>query len=59
MKLLIPRLVIVNTGRVIRGGCWISSGEDCRAAYRDFSRAVNRDIGVGFRLARSSRKDNR
>ncbi len=37
--------------RVIRGSSWSGHARFVRAAYRDWSRAGNRDGGLGFRLA--------
>jgi formylglycine-generating enzyme required for sulfatase activity len=43
-----------GTLRVVRGGSWRYSAQDCRAAYR-FHFAPNlRDSSLGFRLARSA-----
>jgi sulfatase modifying factor 1 len=40
--------------RVLRGGSWFNSAEDCRVAYRDFSGPDGRDYyDYGFRLART------
>jgi eukaryotic-like serine/threonine-protein kinase len=38
--------------RAIRGGDWWSEPGDCRSAYRDGVAPRNRDVFVGFRLAR-------
>ncbi|MFZ2419419.1 MAG: formylglycine-generating enzyme family protein [Smithellaceae bacterium] len=37
--------------RVVRGGCWINLAAYARAADRSWSRPVNRDRLLGFRLA--------
>ncbi|MBK8567368.1 MAG: SUMF1/EgtB/PvdO family nonheme iron enzyme [Saprospiraceae bacterium] len=39
-------------GRVVRGGSWNDSTVGCRSANRFWINAVNRDDGIGFRLAR-------
>ena len=41
-----------GSGRVIRGGCWISGGSGCRSAFRYFEPGVR--IGsLGFRVSRT------
>jgi len=46
-----------NTGseRVIRGGCWFSIGQYCRAAYRYRYVPAERFYDLGFRVARTPR----
>ena len=39
--------------RVYRGGGWAYDGRYCRSAYRDRYWPVNRDLYLGFRVARS------
>jgi formylglycine-generating enzyme required for sulfatase activity len=39
--------------RVVRGGSWNNFPRSLRAANRSKNSAVNRDVGVGFRLART------
>jgi len=39
--------------RVIRGGGWDARAHGCRAAYRFRYEPFNRDLDIGFRLARS------
>jgi formylglycine-generating enzyme required for sulfatase activity len=41
-----------GTARVIRGGGWGSTAENCRSAYRISSNPSNRYYNVGFRLVR-------
>ncbi len=36
--------------RVLRGGYWNSSAQDCRVAYRDGNTPTNRYDGIGFRV---------
>jgi len=38
--------------RVLRGGSWYSYPNDCRAAYRNWLNPNNRDLNIGFRVAR-------
>jgi len=38
---------------VIRGGGWDARAHGCRAAYRFHYEPFNRDLDIGFRLARS------
>lgn len=40
-----------GSGRVLRGGGWLSPAEDLRAAYRFRNPARLRDVVVGFRVA--------
>ena len=37
--------------RVIRGGCWINDGRDCRSANRYWYSPSNRNCSIGFRVA--------
>jgi formylglycine-generating enzyme required for sulfatase activity len=37
--------------RVLRGGCWLYAGRDCRAAFRGKVRAVEGHLDFGFRVA--------
>jgi formylglycine-generating enzyme required for sulfatase activity len=39
--------------RVLRGGSWISNGDNLRSADRGWYGAGNRDLDVGFRVVRS------
>ena len=39
--------------RVIRGGSWLASAEDCRAASRSHAHPAFRGAHVGFRLVRT------
>ena len=39
--------------RVCRGGCWIYTARDCRAAIRYRDEPARVASGLGFRLARS------
>ena len=41
-----------GSDRVIRGGCWFSVGQVCRAAFRFRGAPSNRGNNLGFRLAR-------
>ena len=43
---------ITGSERVIRGGCWFSIGQYCRAAYRYRYVPAERFYDLGFRLAR-------
>jgi len=38
--------------RVLRGGCWLGEGGDCRSASRGASEPDGRNDDFGFRLAR-------
>jgi formylglycine-generating enzyme required for sulfatase activity len=38
-----------GTGRVFRGGSWLSDGEYCRSANRDWNTPGNRNVSLGFR----------
>ena len=40
-----------DTARVLRGGSWFSSFRNARCAYRHRYSPVNRDYGLGFRVA--------
>ena len=42
--------------RVLRGGCWGGSSDDCRSAQRDYRVPDRRDKFRGFRVVRSSIK---
>ena len=42
-----------GSGRVIRGGSWISDAEYCRSAFRGRIDPGDRDDDLGFRLART------
>lgn len=42
----------LGSGRVVRGGCWVSGAVNCRSAYRSGVEPGGRIIGLGFRLAR-------
>ncbi len=44
-----------NTTRVIRGGDWINSADDCRSASRNFHGEDTQSLSWGFRVARSAR----
>jgi len=39
-----------GTTRVMRGGAWYGSADDCRCACRDWSSPSDRNDGVGFRI---------
>jgi formylglycine-generating enzyme required for sulfatase activity len=41
-----------GSARIVRGGCWRYDGSLCRAAYRGWSEPSDRNIVIGFRLAR-------
>ncbi|MDR3333461.1 MAG: SUMF1/EgtB/PvdO family nonheme iron enzyme [Treponema sp.] len=43
-----------GTDRVDRGGSWLLNGQNLRSAFRDCNTPSNRDIDLGFRLARPS-----
>ncbi len=36
---------------IIRGGCWLSGGNECYVSNRIFASPELRDVGLGFRLA--------
>ena len=40
-----------SSDRVIRGGSWVYSADDCRAAYRNNNATSGRNTDFGFRLA--------
>jgi formylglycine-generating enzyme required for sulfatase activity/predicted Ser/Thr protein kinase len=42
-----------GSGRVNRGGSWLSSAGNCRSASRDWFNPSNRNVYLGFRLALS------
>jgi formylglycine-generating enzyme required for sulfatase activity len=44
-----------ESGRVLRGGSWNGSSDNCSAWYRDFITPVYRLNFIGFRLARTLR----
>lgn len=46
-----PTVLATGDGRVLRGGCWVSSGRWLRAADRRFARPDYRFDFAGFRLA--------
>ncbi|MFO0941279.1 MAG: SUMF1/EgtB/PvdO family nonheme iron enzyme [Pirellulales bacterium] len=39
--------------RILRGGSWVSSGDLCRSAYRNYNEPNYRTYSVGFRVALS------
>jgi formylglycine-generating enzyme required for sulfatase activity len=39
--------------RILRGGSWMKAATLCRSASRNFDSPGNRDISIGFRLART------
>ncbi len=41
-----------GTGRVIRGGSYVGTANDCRSENRDARGPLGRNIDIGFRLAR-------
>jgi formylglycine-generating enzyme required for sulfatase activity len=41
-----------GSGRVYRGGSWVSKGTNCQAAFRGRNAPTHRDGYLGFRLAR-------
>ncbi|MCI5144897.1 MAG: hypothetical protein D3923_05060 [Candidatus Electrothrix sp. AR3] len=46
-----PHGPVTGSSRVIRGGSWSFSPRLVRSAFRDGDTPVNRDYGLGFRLA--------
>ncbi len=42
-----------GSARVIRGGAWLYTADDCRSAYRDGGAASVRHYVLGFRLSRT------
>ncbi len=44
----------MGVNRVIRGGSWNNSAENCRSSYRNRNEPSNRNDNLGFRVARSS-----
>ena len=48
-----PRGPAEGTGRIVRGGLWVSNSENCRVSYRSNQAASNRNMTVGLRLART------
>jgi formylglycine-generating enzyme required for sulfatase activity/serine/threonine protein kinase len=48
-----PQGLLAGSGRVLRGGSWLSSAEHCRSAYRDGMPTSRRGSYMGFRLALS------
>ena len=45
-----PKGSVSGSRRVMRGGSWFNSAQDCRSAHRDYLRPVSRSYDVGFRL---------
>ncbi len=45
-----PKGPLRGSARVFRGGCWRSSAEHCRSAYRDCTAAGARNPSRGFRV---------
>jgi len=43
-----------GSGRVIRGGSWVSDAGFCRSAYRGDARPDARYVGLGLRLLRTA-----
>ncbi|WP_410001148.1 formylglycine-generating enzyme family protein [Stieleria sp. JC731] len=39
-----------GVNRVVRGGSWINSAQNCRSAYRNANDPGNRNNNLGFRL---------
>jgi len=39
-----------STSRVLRGGSWLSSPVNCRAAYRNYYEPGDRSSLIGFRV---------
>lgn len=48
-----PRGPSTSAGRVIRGGSWLDTAHDCRAANRGWHSPASHYIALGFRLART------
>ena len=48
--------LIEERSRVLRGGSWLSAGNECRAAARFRAPPVLRRSEFGFRVARSLRR---
>ncbi|MCB0545804.1 MAG: formylglycine-generating enzyme family protein, partial [Saprospiraceae bacterium] len=48
-----PQGPVQGYGRVVRGGSYFLSAQDCRAAYRIIFGPANRNSVIGFRLALS------
>ena len=42
-----------NSGRVVRGGSWLESAQNCRSAYRDADGPRRSSAHLGFRVCRS------
>jgi len=42
-----------GSSRVNRGGCWLNDARDCASTHRIGVFAADRDLDLGFRLARS------
>ena len=40
----------LNSDRILRGGSWINSPQNCRSACRNFSAPVTRNSSIGFRV---------
>ena len=45
-----PKGLSTGSSRVLRGGSWFRSGQDCRSARRGGNAPTYRDDGIGFRL---------
>jgi len=48
----------IGTKRVVRGGCWLNSPQDCRSASRDWDVPGSRNANLGFRLCLSVEEDS-
>jgi formylglycine-generating enzyme required for sulfatase activity len=48
-----------GSNRVVRGGGWVNSAQDCRAACRGNNSPGTRSLNLGFRLALSLQADGR
>ena len=43
----------IGSGKIIRGGNWLTSDKFCRVSYRGYTNAAFRCSAIGFRVARS------
>jgi len=48
-----PQGLLSGSGRVLRGGSWLSAAKNCRSAYRDWTATSRSGNHLGFRLAMS------
>ena len=49
-----PRGAASGSGRVVRGGSWVSDAVNCRVAFRYSSNPTERNRYIGFRVARNT-----